>query len=58
MKLNQLKDEMEECVSEQDFSRAAELKQKIAELEEEKDSLTQDEGASSQAIREEKVGRQ
>lgn len=55
VKLNQLRDEMEECVSKQEFSRAAELKQMISELEEERDSLTQDEGLNLQVVREEKV---
>lgn len=55
VKLNQLRDEMEECVSKQEFSRAAELKQMISGLEEERDSLTQDEGLNLQVVREEKV---
>lgn len=55
MKLNQFRDEMEQCVSNQDFGRAAELKQQIAELEEQKEILDSEENSFSQTVREEKV---
>ena len=46
---------MEQCVTNQDFARAAELKQQIAELEEEKEILESEENSFSQTVREEKV---
>ncbi|XP_078359066.1 condensin complex subunit 3-like [Oculina patagonica] len=54
VKLNQFRDEMEQCVSNQDFGRAAELKQQIAELEEQKEILDSEENSFSQTVREEK----
>jgi len=46
---------MEQCVTNQDFGRAAELKQQIRELEEQKEILESQENSFSQTIREEKV---
>ncbi|KAJ7392425.1 hypothetical protein OS493_012088 [Desmophyllum pertusum] len=54
VKLNQFREEMEQCVTNQDFARAAELKQQIAELEEEKEILESEENSFSQTVREEK----
>jgi len=54
VKLNQFRDEMEQCVTNQDFGRAAELKQQITELEEQKEILESKENSFSQTIREEK----
>lgn len=42
-------------MSNQDFGRAAELKQQIAELEEQKEILDSEENSFSQTVREEKV---
>ena len=39
----------------QDFGRAAELKQQITELEEQKEMLDSEENSFSQTVREEKV---
>ena len=55
MKLNQCRDEMEQCVTNQDFAKAAELKQQITDLEEQKEILDSQENSFSQTIREEKV---
>ena len=47
---------MEQCVTNQDFAKAAELKQQITELEEQKDILDSQENSFSQTVRsEEKV---
>ena len=54
--LNQFRDEMEQCVVNQEFSKAAELKQQIIELEEQKELLDSQESSFSQTVRsEEKV---
>ena len=54
--LNQFRDEMEQCVVNQEFSKAAELKQQIIELEEQKELLDSQENSFSQTVRsEEKV---
>lgn len=56
VKLNQFRDEMEQCVVNQEFSKAAELKQQIIELEEQKELLDSQENSFSQTVRsEEKV---
>ena len=39
VKLNELREDLDESVSKQDFSRAAELKLAISEVESERDSL-------------------
>ena len=58
VKLNQLRDELEQCVTNQDFARAAELKQEITDLEEQKETLDSEENFFSQTVRsEEKVCR-
>ena len=46
---------MEQCVTNQDFAKAAELKQQITELEEQKEILASEENSFSQTVREEKV---
>lgn len=46
---------MEQCVINQDFAKAAELKQQITDLEEQKEILDSQENSFSQTIREEKV---
>lgn len=46
---------MEQCVTNQDFAKAAELKQQITDLEEQKEILDSQENSFSQTIREEKV---
>ena len=46
---------MEQCVTNQDFAKAAELKQQISDLEEQKEILDSQENSFSQTIREEKV---
>ncbi|XP_071948625.1 condensin complex subunit 3-like [Antedon mediterranea] len=53
MLLNEARDELETCVGAQNFSRAAELKQKVTELENTKDTLTT-EGQQSEEIQTEK----
>ena len=56
VKLNQFRDEMEQFVVNQEFSKAAELKQQIIELEEQKELLDSQEYSFSQTVRsEEKV---
>ncbi|PFX25708.1 condensin complex subunit 3-like [Stylophora pistillata] len=54
VKLNQLRDEMEQCVMDQDFAKAAELKEQIADLGGQKEILDSQENSFSQTIREEK----
>ncbi|CAH3143074.1 unnamed protein product [Porites lobata] len=53
VKLNQFRDEMEQCVVNQEFSKAAELKQQIIELEEQKELLDSQEYSFSQTVRSE-----
>lgn len=53
VKLNQFRDEMEQCVTNQDFAKAAELKQQIIELEQQKDTLDSQENSFSQTVRSE-----
>lgn len=53
VKLNQLRDELEQCVTNQDFARAAELKQEITDLEEQKETLDSEENFFSQTVRSE-----
>ena len=43
VKLNQLRDELETCVSEQNYEKAAEIKSKIVEAEEERSDLEKEE---------------
>jgi len=53
VKLNQFRDEMEQCVTNQEFAKAAELKQQITELEEQKEVLDAAENSFSQTVRSE-----
>jgi len=54
--LNQSKDELEECIRNQDFSKAAELKTTVSELESEKSALLEAGESQVEEIRTEKVG--
>ena len=42
VELNQVREELETCVQQQEFNRAAELKQKVSELEQSKVSLLEE----------------
>jgi hypothetical protein len=53
--LNQLRDELEENIKCQDFQKAAELKQKVTELEASRQSLIASSQPTSVEIRSEKV---
>ena len=55
VELNQLREELDECVTAQDFARAAEIKAKVAELDQVKARLLEDAQPQSQEIRTEKV---
>jgi len=55
VRLIQLKDEMEDSVTKQDFQRAAELKDSIAELETSRQSLLNDATPPTAEVRTEKV---
>ena len=58
VKLNQYREELQESVEKQEFSKAAELKQQIASLEQERADLQEeDEKISSASIREERVNK-
>ena len=55
VELNQLREELDECIRGQDFERAAEIKVKVAELDATKNSLLDDAQPKSQEVRTEKV---
>jgi len=55
VRLIQLKDEMEDCVEKQDFQRAAELKDTVAELETSRQSMLNDATPPTAEVRTEKV---
>lgn len=55
VKLNELKEILDETVRSQDFSRAAEVKQKISELEAERNQLLDLPQTQTEEIRTEKV---
>jgi len=55
VKLNEMKDELNDCVQRQDFQRAAELKQSIAELEASRQTLISDAEPQTTEVRTEKV---
>jgi len=55
VKLNEMKDELNDCVQRQDFQRAAELKQSIAELEASRQTLISDAEPQTSEVRTEKV---
>jgi len=55
VKLMQISDELENCVSTQDFTKAAELKQQITELEDERSAINESVSSVSMAVRQEKV---
>ncbi|XP_031571204.1 condensin complex subunit 3-like [Actinia tenebrosa] len=54
VKLMELNDELENCVNNQDFSKAAELKQQITEIEESRNAINESSASVSMAVREEK----
>lgn len=55
MQLNQARDELDECVQKQEFQRAAELKQKVVDLEASRQTLIKESLPQSQEVRVEKV---
>ena len=55
VKLNEMKDELDDCVQRQDFQRAAELKLSIAELDASRQSLVSDAEPQTTEVRTEKV---
>ena len=55
MKLNQLRDELEECVAVQDFEKAATIKGKITEAEEDRNVLEKEGSVVNNSQRIEKV---
>lgn len=55
MNLNELKEELDKVVNDQDFSRAAEIKQNISELEHERSQILNAAEPEIEEIRTEKV---
>ena len=55
VELNQVRDELEDCVEKQNFTRAAELKQRVEDLERTRNQLLEDPVPRSQEARVEKV---
>ena len=55
VQLNQLRDELEECIQKQDFARAATIKENVSVLEESKLQLMNETLPQSQEVRIEKV---
>ena len=55
VQLNQARDELEECVQKQDFQRAADLKQRVTELEASRQSLVDASQPQTTEVRTEKV---
>lgn len=55
MQIMEAKQSLEECISCQDFSRAAELKDSISELEELKNQLALEAAQSTENIKEQRV---
>ena len=55
VQLNQVRDELDECVQKQDFQRAAELKQKVTDLETSRQTLIDESQPPSTEVRIEKV---
>lgn len=55
VKLNQLRDELEKCVSAQDFEKAAEIKSKITEVEQDRSILEKEGTVVNNSQRIEKV---
>ena len=56
MKINQLKEELDESVRSQDFAKAADIKETIKSLDEERDQLFKDNEPQVREVRsEEKV---
>lgn len=53
--LMQLNDDLQNCISAQDFAKAAELKQKITEKENEHSAINDSTTSTSMVVREEKV---
>lgn len=57
MKLNQLKEELDEVVKNQDFEKATEIKAAIAELDTEKKNLLEEVEPVQEEVRTERVGK-
>ena len=55
VELNQLREKLDEAIQTQDFAAAAEIKAKVNELEDKKESLISENVLASQEIRQEKV---
>lgn len=55
MELNQLREELDTCIQQQEFGKAAEIKAKVTELEARKTELMEQEQPQTQEVREEKV---
>ena len=55
VELNQARDALEDCVCKEDFSQAAELKNRVNELEASKQSLLEESSISIREVRSEKV---
>ncbi len=53
--MNQLRDELDECIKCQDFQKAAELKQKVTDLEVSRQSLIEASQPTNIEVRSEKV---
>ena len=56
MKLNQLREELGECIEKQDFERAAQLKADISHLDAERSSLLEDTEPRMEEVRTQRVG--
>ena len=55
VEVNQLRDELDKCVADQDFGRAAEIKSRISELDAQRLAILEDAQPKSQEVRTEKV---
>ena len=55
VKLNQLREQLDEAIQAQDFTAAAEFKNQVSELEDQKESLIAQNALASQEVRQEKV---
>ena len=55
VELNQLREKLDEAIQTQDFTAAAEIKAKVNELEDKKESLISEKIMAAQEIRQEKV---
>lgn len=57
VKINQLKEDMDESIRSQDFSKAAEIKESIKGLDEERDKVLKDNEPQTEEVKSEKVFR-